>query len=115
MREPGGRELEREGDAVEAVTDARDGRRSLFIKTEVRRDLACPFDKELHRRELRDLLGDDVVRGRHLERRYSEDDLPRKADRLAARRQDGDVGTLDEKLPGNVDAGIQEVLAVVEY
>ena len=99
--QPRGRKLEREREAVEALTQLRDRTECLVVQLEVAPHSSGPLDEEAHR----------VGVGK---RRDLEDRLSRNAERLEARRKQPYPWTRSEERDREHADGRRDVLAVVE-
>jgi hypothetical protein len=99
--QPRRRELERQGDAVEALAERAQGGLVGGVEGKARPDLAAALEEQPQRIVLAEL-------GK------VPDDLACDRKRLAAGRQQRDLGTAREQRAGQLGGGVEHVLAVVE-
>jgi hypothetical protein len=99
---PRRRQLDRQRDAVQPAADLRDRRPAFGGQHELRSRLARALGEELH--------GVTLSHGRDAQHHLAGD-----SQRLPARRQDPQPGTVGQERRYQAGAGVVEVLAVVDY
>ena len=108
-------ELDGQGQTVEVMAQARDGRRVLEGEHEGRIDRLGALDEEPDRVDRHELRRVDLgIRVRDRQRRHAEDDLARDPEGLTAGGQDPHAGAAPEERLRDRRARVDQVLAVVE-
>ncbi len=114
-RGAGRRQLDGEGDAVEAPTDRADDHRAARVRREAPVHRSRPRHEQLDGGGFQQMLPILGSLRRQREREHAIDVLPRRAERLAAGRHDAGVRIGVQQSRGHAGRRLDDVLAIVQH
>jgi hypothetical protein len=112
---PGGRQLERQRYAIQAAADVAHGRGGVGVEHEGGLDGSGAVHEEPRRVGLGEPFRRCLLRARHAQRRHRQQGFPGHAQALPAGHQEPHPGRRPEHFAGDLGAGLDQVLTVVEH